>query len=160
MKKLSLLLAAMVLGLFFLTPAFAGRGGWGPGAAAGGYGYGPGYCDGPYFRGDLDDQAEQARQKFLEQSKELRQQLYDKKTTYYDLMDQEKPDKEAAAKLWGEIFDLQSQLQKMAAEAGFRPGRWRNDGYGDDGYNGPCGGYGPRGRGGYGRGCYGPGGRW
>jgi hypothetical protein len=169
MKKLLLLLLSAMLGLIFLTPAFACRGGWGPGEGYGGYGYGPGCFNGPYYRGVPDDQLDQARQKFLDQSKELRQQLYAKKTTYYDLMAQEKPSKEEAAKLWNEIFDLQTQLQKMAADAGFTPRRWRNKGYSNDDYNvpgcgygpgagyGPGGGYGPRG--GYGRGCYGPG-RW
>jgi Spy/CpxP family protein refolding chaperone len=147
MKKLSLLLLSAILGLAFLTPAFAGRG-LGPGAGAGGSGYGPGNCGGPNFRGELDEQAVQARQEFLDQSKELRQQLYDQKTAYSELMQQETPDKEEAAKLWGGIFDLQTQLQEMAADAGFEPGRWRNAGCG----NGPGAGIG--------RGCNGPGGRW
>jgi Spy/CpxP family protein refolding chaperone len=153
MKKLSLLLVSAMLGLISLTPAFACRGGWGPGGGPGGYGYGPGYCEGPYSRGDdRDEQIDQARKKFLDQSKELRKQLYDKKTTYYDLLAQEKPNKEEAAKLWNEIFDLQTQLQQMAADAGFTPRRWRNGGYGYDEDNMPgCG---------YGRDCYGPGGRW
>jgi len=171
MRKLLLLLLSAMLGLISLTPAFACRGGWGLGGGPGSHGYGPGYGDGPYYRGgDRDEQIDQARKKFLDQSKALRQRLYDRKTTYYDLLAQEKPNKEEAAKLWNEIFDLQTQLQKMAADAGFTPRLWRNEGYGYNEYQvpgcgyGPSGGFGPGGgygpRGGYGRDCYGPGGCW
>jgi Spy/CpxP family protein refolding chaperone len=144
MKKLSLLLLCAILGLAFLTPAFAGRGGWGPGD-----GPGRGYCNGPNG-GAADEQTARARQEFLDKSKELRQQLYERKDAYYELMQQETPDKEQAAGLWNEIFDLQTELQQMAADAGFKPGRWGNEGF--DCGNGP--------RGGNGRGCNGPGGRW
>lgn len=157
--KRTLTVVALVgmLGAASLTPAFAGW--WGGERGCGprsGAGCGKGPCSSREGDGNLD----QARQVFRDQSQELRQLLFAKKGAYRDLMQQDAPNKDEAAKLWSEIFDLQSKIQQMASASGITRGNG----------NAPCGGpcdserradaqdqpgcYG--GRGGCGRGCDGP----
>lgn len=145
-KTLTFMLLSLVLGVTLSTPAVAGW--WGRGA-----GSGPGNCGGPCASQDQDAVLDKARQDFRAQSLELRQQLHDQKAAYRELMGQETPDKEAAAKLWSEIFDLQTKLQQMATAAGL-PGDWRPGRHGVDAAPGYGCGNGPRGNGG--RGCGGP----
>lgn len=183
-KALTVMLLSLLMGAAFMTPAFAG--GWGRGGERG---WGPGGCDGSCAsrggNGDLD----KSRQEFQDQTRELRQQLFDKKNAYHEMLDQVNPNKEEAAKLWSEIFDLQAKLRKMAADAGFSPDDLRRGEGGGRACGGPACGNGPRGcnntprdcdgracgngprgcdtprccdgpRGGHGRGCNGPGGGW
>lgn len=132
-KTLVVMLLSLIMGAAFMTPAFAdgrGRGderGWGPGG-----------CDGPCACRGADGDRDKARREFQDQSRELRQQLSDKKGAYHEMLDQDNPNKEEAARLWSEIFDLQTKLRKMAGDAGINP---------DNG----------RGRKGDGRSCDGPG---
>ncbi len=158
-KSLTVLLMSAVLGLVFLPSA---RACW-----MGPYGWEPGYYNQRGSDQEADRRLEQSRNEFMQESKDLRRQLSEKKQAYYDLMGQKKPDKVQAAKLWNEIFDLQEQLKMMAAEKGFSPDQVRPQygGYGPGYFGGPgcgCGGwggYGPRGW--YGpRGGYGPGYSW
>ena len=150
-----------LMGAAFLTPASAGW--WGRGGEKGcgagpGAGCGKGSCASRDKEGNLD----KARQEFMSQSQELRQQLQGKKGLYRDLMQQDAPNKEEAAKLWSEVFDLQTKLQQMASASGMTHGKGSG--------NVPCGGPGAggrgaaeqdeagvfAGRGGCGRGCGGP----
>ena len=147
-KTLTFVLLSLVLGVTISTPALAGWWGRGPGS-------GPGNCGTPCASRDQDAGLDKARQDFRSESLELRQQLHDRKTAYRELMGQKAPDKEAAAQLWSEIFDLQTSLQQMATAAGLVGER--------DGVAGPdtapgygCGNNAPRGKGG--RGCGGQGG--
>lgn len=150
-KTLTVMLLSLVMGAAAMTPAWAGR--WGRGPESG---WGPG-CGGPCACRQVDDKQEQVRQDFRRQSLEQRQQLQDKKEAYRDLMRQPAPDKDEAAKLWSEIFDLQTKLQQMAAAAGVDPaarGQWQGDDEGPDCWGAKGCGQGPRG--GCGRGCGGP----
>lgn len=162
MKKVLTVIALLgLLGTAFLTPASAGW--WGRGAEKGcGAGPGAGCGKGPCASRDNDGSLDKARQELMSQSQELRQQLHGKKGLYRDLMQQDAPNKEEAAKLWGEIFDLQTKLQQMASTSGITPGK----GPGNTPCGGPCAGGsavddqdepgGFAGRGGCGRGCRGP----
>ena len=154
-KTLTVLALTTIMALGAISPALAGW--WGRGWGWGESGSGTGNCGGPCYTQDLDAGNDKARQDFLEESRDLRQQLFDRKEAYFELMGQENPDKEAAAAIWSEIFDLQNQLRKMADEAGVGPaqGRGGDRGYGPADCGGPGCGYGPRG--GRGRGCNGPG---
>jgi len=155
MKKLVTILAiTVVLGLAVLQTAEAGWGWWGRGGERGyGRGYGPGDCGGPRYGRELDEKEIKARDDFFNETKDMRRDLFDKRQEYAALMDQENPDKDKAAQLWSEIFDLQAKLQEKAGAAGFGPrSENRRRGYGSEDCGVPGCGNGPRG--GYG---YGPG---
>lgn len=153
-KTLLVVLLSLVMGTASLSPAFAGW--WGRGPEGGrAPGAGPGNGCGPCACRNIDDDLDKGRLEFQGQSRELRQQLRDKKGAYRELLSQDSPDKEEAAKLWSEIFDLQGKIRKIAATTGFGPGK----GCRQDDDPAPCevagGGNGPRGCGGP-RGCEGP----
>ena len=162
-RTVIVMLLSLVMGAAFLSPALAGR--WGRGPEGG---WGPGNCGGPCACRDADDQDSQARQDFRRQTQELRQQLRDRKDAYHALMRQDAPNKEEAAKLWGEIFDLQTKIHQMAKAAGVAPEEeaGRGEGYGPGAGcgKGPRCDSGPRcdngPEAGCGRGCGGPRGRW
>lgn len=133
MKKTLVTLAlAMAVGLAGINMAEARWGG-------GGYGPGQGGCNGPRG-GQFSAEDQEARQEFFNETKELRTQLREKQAAYFEEMNKETPDKDAANAIWSEIFDLQSQIQAKAAEAGIERGLGRGPGFGGRGANSPCGG--------------------
>jgi zinc resistance-associated protein len=164
MKKLVIgLVAAVAIGLIALPFAVAGPGGRGGNLGAPGYGgymMGPGY--GPNYGGygpqttqltpEQTQKLDQLRQKYWEETKTLRADLFAKQQELRGLSIQANPDPKAIEKLQKEVFSLQQKLQEK--NFAFRqemdkiaPGYW--GGYGQ--------GYGHgRGRHGYGYG-YGPG---
>lgn len=153
-KTLPVVLLIGLLGVCLTAPAFAGW--WGRGPAKGcGPGLGAGCGKGPCYSADKDENLDKARQAFRSESQELRQLLHGKRGLYRELMQQDSPNKDEAAKLWSEIFDLQSKLQQMAATAGIVPGNSRGlDGADASGCQGNGCGYGRRG--GWGCDCGGP----
>ncbi len=79
-----------------------------------------GYEDCPKYGGgygvQLSDgertQVEQARQKFFDETKELRDQLASKRRALADELAKDTPDSEAAVKLQSEVSDLKAQLDQ------------------------------------------------
>jgi Spy/CpxP family protein refolding chaperone len=133
MKKATVFIMAITFGIIaFHQLATAGpgqRGGYGGGWGCGG----PGGYDGPgceYNRQGLDKESQQAWEMFYNDTAELREQLYAKRAEYHNVLNQENVDKDLAAQLWSEIFDLQTQIREKAITAGVKPG------YGRGGY--PC----------------------
>ncbi|HIJ90057.1 MAG: periplasmic heavy metal sensor [Desulfobulbaceae bacterium] len=124
MKKTLLAVAAIAtIGLAGYQFAEAQPVGGGPGMAPGlemmG---GPGPAQGQMSEEDL-----KAREKFFNETTELRKKIFAKKTELDAVMSGEKPDEKKAAKLSGEFFDLRDQMHKKAreagmAQAGFGPG--------------------------------------
>ncbi|MCA1765908.1 MAG: periplasmic heavy metal sensor [Desulfobulbaceae bacterium] len=117
MKKLILVMAAiMAAGAFSYQIVDADpyrRGG-------GGYGYG---CDGPGCGGagpNPEDFA--AREKFFEDTREIRGLLFEKRSQYAEVIRTEPADKSRARELWSEIYDLQKEIDKIAAEQGITLG--------------------------------------
>lgn len=151
MKKIWLAVALVgTLSLVGYQIADAGPGWYGGGMMGSGYMMGPGYgCNnGPQAGGRaLDEDAIKARDKFFEETNELRKEITMKNAEFTAVMNQEKPDEKKIAKLSGEIFDLRTQLREKAQKAGIR------DGFGPGYCQNFCGGPG-MGRG-YGRHGYG-----
>ncbi len=97
----------------------AGTWGMGPGWMMGygaGFCGGPGACFGPY---GYD-------QKFLEETRELRKQLNDKRFEYFEALRDPNTTPETIEKLEKEIYDLQQKLYAKAPRRGYR------------GFGGPC----------------------
>jgi hypothetical protein len=132
MKKL--ILAVAVVGLL----AFAGVR---MVAAHGGYGQGPGFgfC-GQYYDSD-NPKDDAAVKKFETETHDIRKSLAVKRNELRALLQQDNPDEKRVAKLTGEVFDLEADLDKKAAEAGLSgrashgrgPGMMRGYGYRDGG---------------------------
>nr|MBF0222517.1 hypothetical protein [Desulfobulbaceae bacterium] len=130
------LVAAIALG------SQAAQARWGQGA---GTNFTPGSC------GNCDQNAavdSEARQTFLADTEELRTQLREIRTEYFTLMNSDTVDKDEAQILWGEMFDLQQQIQEKATEAGLDPQAGRGGKFGN-GQGRGCGSNG----GGNGQGC-------
>ena len=134
MKKTIVTLAlALAVGFAGINMAEARWGG-------GGYGPGQGGCNGPRG-GQFSEEEQEARQEFFHDTKELRDQLRDKQAAYFDEMNKDDADKDIAGEIWSEIFELQSQIQAKAAEAGIERGFGRGRSYANKGGNtSPCGG--------------------
>ncbi len=125
MKKQFLALA-LVIGLATATAASAhwGRGGRG----YGGYGYdcpmamqGP-MMQGPMMQGQALQQLDPATQdkikQFYKETLPLHKQMVMKRAEREALMESDKPDPQAVAKVTGEIFDLRVAIQQKAEAAG------------------------------------------
>jgi zinc resistance-associated protein len=176
---------AIVAIVGFAATSYAG---WGRGGGrAGGYcggqgsGFGPGVGMGPRGygaagnQGSLSDEQidklNKERQAFFEETRTVRDSLYQKQLELRSELAKKDPDVQKATGLQGEISNLQSQLAQKRieqqikmkkdfpelADRGYRSGgtgygrRGMGPGYGPQGMMGP--GYGPRGKGpGYGRG--------
>lgn len=113
MKK-TLVVTALVMSMGFLgwQQASANRGmGGGPGMGGGCQKGGAGYSQ-------LDAASKAKVDKFYDETKDLRKQLVMKNTEKAALMHGENPDAAKAAKLAGEIFDLQASMQDKAEAAG------------------------------------------
>ncbi len=112
-KQLKMVVAALfTFALIYATAASAGPG-WGQ---RGGGGYGCGNCDGPVAQ--LDEKQIEERDKFFDETQDLRKELITKKAELRAMMNQENADPKAVGQLSGEVFELQSSLQKKAREAG------------------------------------------
>lgn len=83
-----------------------------PYARGNGYGCGvPGYGQSALNKEGFD-----AREKFYEESKEIRKELFEKRSEYAEILNADPVDKGQAQEVWSEIFDLQAQIRKLAAE--------------------------------------------
>jgi hypothetical protein len=102
-------------------------------ADARGYGYGPGagygdcngggYCN-SWSYSEKDNEKASA---FFEETKALRKEIVVKRSELDALMLQDNPDEKKVAKLTGDIFDLQTQMNEKAdnafeGKAGYGPG--------------------------------------
>ncbi|MBU0673587.1 MAG: periplasmic heavy metal sensor [Proteobacteria bacterium] len=124
-KSIAVLTAIAVFGLVGVQAATAGRG----------FG-GNGFCNGDCQSGEYTSEDFQKREQFRTDTTELRRQLFEKRGEYAQILDQENPDKDAAAQLWSEIFDLESQLRQQADAAGIE-NFGKGQGRGRGGCNGP-----------------------
>jgi Spy/CpxP family protein refolding chaperone len=105
--------------------------------------YGPGYC-GSY---DADSQGltekyQAALEKFRDDTRATRKEIVVKRSELNALMRQDNPDEKKVAKLTGDLYDLESELETKAETTGIR------DRYSSDHGPGMMGTYG-RGRGGH-----------
>ena len=142
--KRTWLTVALVLTIGFMGYQIAEAGpGWGGGYGCQNYG-------GPGGGQALDEESIAKRDKFFEETTELRKELSVKQAELGALMSQENPDEKKVASLTGDVFDLRNQLRTKANESGIQRG------FGGSNFcDGPgCGGPG-KGRG-YGRRGYGP----
>lgn len=164
------IVAAAIVGIVgFAATSFAGWGrGWGGGGYCQGQGSGWGRWGGgaPGYQGNLNDQdidkLNKDRQAFLEDTRELREKLYQKELELNSEIAKQDPDVKKAVALQKEVSELQGQLDQKRVEQRIKmqsenPDVFARRGYGS-GY-----GYGQRGMGmGYGPGGmgmgYGPGG--
>ena len=84
-----------------------------------GSGYGPGYC-GNYYNDSRgyteEDQA--ALEKFRDDTKAIRKDLVVKRSELNALLNKDNPDENKVAKLTGELYDLQDQLDSKAEASG------------------------------------------
>jgi zinc resistance-associated protein len=173
--------AAAIVGIVgFAATSFAGwgRGGggycWGQGA-----GWGQRGSAAPGYQGNLNDQdidkLNKERQAFFEDTRELREKVYQKELELRSEMAKQDPDVNKAVALQKEVSELEGQLDQKRVEQRIKMQKENPDFYAGRGYGrgygygprgpgmgyGPGGmgmGYGPRGRGmGYGPGAMGPG---
>jgi zinc resistance-associated protein len=117
-----ILLVLAIVGIVgFSAPSFAGwgRGGGGNCPMAGG-GYGPGGGAGPGGRTDLTDEEIAALQKqrdaFFEQTRDLRDKLYQKGLELRAEMAKQNPDAKKAAELQKEVSGLQGELDQKTLD--------------------------------------------
>jgi zinc resistance-associated protein len=167
-----IIVAAAIVGLVgFAATSFAG---WGRGWGGGGYclGQGPGWGrwggGAPGYQGNLNDQEidklNKERQAFFEDTRELREKLYQKELELRSEMAKQDPDVNKAVALQKEVSELQGQLDQKRVEQGIKMQKENPDFFAQRGYGpgygyGPYGmgmGYGPHGRG-MGHGYDGPG---
>ena len=123
MKTLILTLAAVqAFGTLSYQIADAGPG---PGRGYGGCGNGPssGRSDTPPDYGDcaggqaFNEQDSTAREKFFSDSSEIRKQIFELRQQYAETLNTDPVDKTAAEGIWSQIFDLQTEIRKMATES-------------------------------------------
>jgi zinc resistance-associated protein len=161
-----IIVAAAIVGVVgFAATSFAGWGrGWGGGGYCLGQGPGSGRWGGgaPGYQGNLNDQdidkLNKERQAFFEDTRELREKLYQKELELRSEMAKQDPDVNKAVALQKEVSELQGQLDQKRVEQGIKMQKENPDFFAQRGYGsgyGPGYGYGPRGGMGMG---YGPGG--
>jgi zinc resistance-associated protein len=167
----AILLVLAIVGIVgFSAPSFAGwgRGGGGNCPMAGG-GYGPGGGAGPGAGADLTDEEIAALQKersaFFEQTRDLRDNLYQKGLELRAEMAKQNPDAKKAAELQKEVSGLEGELDQKRLDQRLKMqkdnpklygkgfGRGMGPGYGRGPGSGM--GMGPGMGGGWGRGPYG-----
>ena len=88
------------------------------GLASPGEGNGPGYHAKMMGASRMDTKASAARDKFLDQTVDLRRKMVENRARMRALMRSSNPDPDQVAKLAGEIFDLREQLRAKARENG------------------------------------------
>lgn len=133
MKKKFVALA-LIAGLTVATAASAH---WG----RGGRGYG-GYGDCPQMQGQmqgqmfqqLDQETQNKIKQFFKDTQPLQKEMAMKRAEKQALMESDKPDPQAVAKVTGELFDLRTTMQEKAELAGVDqyvgPGRMGRGGLG------------------------------
>lgn len=113
---LILLILAMVGFIGFSATSYADWGRGGGGCPMGGGGYGPRGFAGPGYGGDLTDEEIAALQKernaFLEQTRELRENLYQKHLELRAELAKQNPDPKKAAELQKEVSGLRGALDQ------------------------------------------------
>lgn len=98
----------------------------------------------------LDAESMKARTVFLNSTTELRKDMVMKRAEMRAIMHGDNPDEKKAAALAGELFELRSQIQAKAHEAGWKGGMGGGAGLGCNSCSGPGGGKGHhKGGGGY-----------
>jgi zinc resistance-associated protein len=151
---LILMVVAMVAFVGFSATAYAGWGRGGGGCPMAGGGYGPRGFGGPGYGADLTDEEiatlQKERNAFMEQTREVRENLYQKRLELRAELAKQNPDPKKAAELQKEISKLDSELDqkrldqqlKMKKEhpklsgrgfgmgMGMGPGQGRGPGYG------------------------------
>lgn len=144
MKKRLALVVLLGISVFGYGMAEAGPGRHGRMGAPGSGGCCQ-FCGGPGSGAELDEESLAARDKFFNETVNLRRQVVVKSAEIDALMSRENPDEKKVGLLTGEVFDLKNQLHAKAEEYGIKAGGYFCGGpYG----NGPRMG----GRGGWGRG--------
>ncbi|UCD82231.1 MAG: periplasmic heavy metal sensor [Desulfobacterales bacterium] len=149
-RKITLVLA--ILGIVgFAATSFAG---WGRGSGGGGYCWGQGSGWGqrgggaPGYQGNLSDQdidkLNKERQAFFEDTRDLREKLYQKELELRAEMAKQDPDVNKAVTLQKEVSELEGQLDQKRVEQRLRMQKENPDFFTDRGY-GRGYGYGPRG---------------
>ena len=93
-------------------------------------GFGPGGCNGPGGWGAENGPTVtyEEMEQFHNDTSELRRQLFEKRAEYFEVVNQEDPDKELAKTLWSEMYDLQSEMHQKAEAAGMWQGNTDNRG--------------------------------
>ena len=110
--KISIMTLAAVLTFSFVFNQFASAGSY----AGRGYGYG---CGGPGYGGTaLSKEDLAAREKFYEETQEIRKQLFQAQQEYAEVLNSDPFEKGKAEELWSEMFDLRSEIQELAKESG------------------------------------------
>ena len=89
----------------------------------GAYGWGNSECDGNcggpgYGRQQLSEESLKARDKFMNDTVQLRKEMITKKAEKRALMIGDNPDAKRVSQLTGEIFDIREQLKTKAEENG------------------------------------------
>ena len=143
-----------ILGIIgFAVTSFAGGGrGWGGGGYCWGQGSGSGQWGGgaPGYQGNLNDQdidkLNKERQAFFEDTRELREKLYQKELELRSEMAKQDPDVNKAVTLQKEVSELEGQLNQKSVEQRIRMQKANPDLFTERGY-GRGYGYGPRGMG-------------
>ncbi|MDH3329508.1 MAG: periplasmic heavy metal sensor [Desulfobulbaceae bacterium] len=116
----------------------------GPGGGPGGLNVPPcGDCAGyGYGRQQLSDDTQKARDKFLDETTQIRKELTVKRAEKRALMNSENPDAKRVAQLTSELFDLREQMRSKAQELGLNDEEFMGREYGR-GYGRRCNGPGP-----------------
>lgn len=114
MKKSILALGLALLAGFAVSPMV--EAGWGVKGNCG-----QAYCDSAGC-GQNTEVDQEAYDKFYEDTAELRELMVEKRSEYFAAMNEESPDKEYAALIWSEMFDLKEQLREKAEAAGIEVG--------------------------------------
>jgi len=128
-----LLIAAVTAALTFTGLQQVSARGWG-----GGQGMGSSPCQNYQM---LDEAAQEKVSAFREATIELRKEIAMKRAEKRALMQAQTPDAATVAKVEGELFDLRSEMQKKAQEAGM-PMMGAGMGMGMHGFHGRGGGRG------------------
>lgn len=110
MKK-QILAVVLISGLAMATAASAN---WG----RGGGGFNPGYCPQAQSAQQLDPAVQQKLDSFYTDTQTLRKEIAVKQAEKRAVMRNDNPDPAAAAKLTGELFDLQTAMREKAVAAG------------------------------------------
>lgn len=111
MKK-KILAVVLVAGLAMATAASAQ---WGRGGGGGGY---CGACMQGQYSQQVDPAVQEKLDKFYLETQDLRKQIVVKQAERRALMQSTNPDAAAAAKIAGEMFDLQTAMHDKAVAAG------------------------------------------
>jgi len=134
MKKI--MIAAALIGVVTIvgTQFASAHGGFG-----GGYGNGYRYCGNGYGRFDNQAYSETVRNnydKFLDETKATRKEIFVKRSELNALIQQGNPDENKVAALTGELYDLNAELDTKADAVGIEsgymhgPGMMWNNGWG------------------------------